>query len=55
MTLEVKQRIEQIGCGEVPIGYAKTTLGLLLPIGNGIPLAISILKGKSLGVKNYRF
>lgn len=28
MTLEVKQRIEQIGCGEVPIGYVKTTLGL---------------------------
>ena len=28
MILEIKQRIEQIGCGEVPIGYVKTTLGL---------------------------
>ena len=28
MTPDVKQRIQQIGCGEVPEGYVKTALGL---------------------------
>lgn len=28
MTPEIKQRIQQIGCGEVPEGYVKTALGL---------------------------